>query len=86
MPASIRLSPELQEQLQRHAERHQLSASDVVREALAQYFAGQSATPWELGAPVFGRHRSGEAPTNRSETRKALLRERIHRKHPRTGS
>jgi predicted DNA-binding protein len=84
VPASIRLSPELQEQLRSHAERHQLSASDVVREALAQYFAGQPSSPWELGAPLFGRYRSGDAPTQRSATRKALLRERIHRKHPRT--
>jgi hypothetical protein len=55
----------------------------VVREALAQYFAGHPGSPWELGAPLFGRYRSGDAPTHRSETRKALLRERIHRKHPR---
>lgn len=83
MPVSIRLPPELQEQLRSHAERHQRSASDVVREALAQYFAGHPGSPWELGAPLFGRYRSGDAPTHRSETRKALLRERIHRKHPR---
>jgi hypothetical protein len=83
MPASIRLTPELQEQLRSHAERHQLSASDIVREALAQYFATQALTPHELGAPLFGRHRSGTSVGDRSSERKAIVRARVHGKHAR---
>jgi Arc/MetJ-type ribon-helix-helix transcriptional regulator len=83
MPASIRLSPELQEMLRNHAERNKLSASDVVREALAQYFATRTATPHELGEPLFGRHRSSPDTSDRSRERKAIVRARVRRKHAR---
>jgi hypothetical protein len=44
----------LQEQLRSHAERHHLSASEVVREALSKYLAQHAASPYELGAGLFG--------------------------------
>ncbi|MCU0755423.1 MAG: ribbon-helix-helix protein, CopG family [Xanthomonadales bacterium] len=85
MPASIRLPPELQEQLRSHAERHQLSASEVVRAALTKYLAEHAASPYELGAGLFGRYGSGsgDTVTYRSTERKALIRERMQRKYPR---
>ena len=84
MSVSIRLPPDLQDQLRSHAERHQLSASDVVREALAQYLATHSASAYEQGQALFGRYRSSNQTSQRSSERKAIVRERIQRKHPRT--
>ena len=83
MPASIRLPPELQEQLRSHAKRQQVSASDVVREALTQYLDAHAESPYEQGKAVFGRFRSSDGISQRSTERKAIVRERVQRKHPR---
>lgn len=84
MATSIRMDEQLQLRLKRYAQTHDLSASNVVREALTQYLDEREQNPFELGADLFGRHRSGDAGvTTRSTERKARVRDRIHAKRVR---
>jgi plasmid stability protein len=82
MATSIRMEEELVVRLKQYAQTHDLSASAVVREALTQFLDSQQRSPFDLGAPFFGRHRSDSAGvSNRSEQRKALVMERLRSKH-----
>ena len=58
MPLTVRLPPKTERLLDSLARRRRLSRSDVVREALAQYGAGEPArpaeTPYDAWADVIG--------------------------------
>jgi predicted DNA-binding protein len=58
---TVRLSSELEEKLYAAAKTENLSKSDVVKEALAQYFSREEEkTSWELGESYFGKYGSGD--------------------------
>lgn len=84
MATSIRMDEELQQRLKQYAQTHNISASLVVREAVARYLDEQQLGVHALGEHLFGRHRSAElGHTSRSQDRKARMREAMHAKHPR---
>lgn len=79
MSASIRMDEQLLERLKQFARSTDRSASSVVREALTLYLDGHGGNAYELGAELFGRYSSQpEGDSNRSETRKQIVRQRIH--------
>lgn len=82
MAASIRMDEQLLLRLKHYAQAHDLSASNVVREALTLYLDGHQQDAYALGADLFGRHRSGDGETTRSVERKTHVRDRIRAKHP----
>jgi Arc/MetJ-type ribon-helix-helix transcriptional regulator len=83
MTISTRPDPETEALLRSRLLREDLSLSEFVREAIREKLerGDAAATPYSIGEPLFGRHASGD--TDRSEQRKALLRERIGAKHRR---
>ncbi|MEA3642047.1 MAG: ribbon-helix-helix protein, CopG family [Lamprobacter sp.] len=84
MTLSIRLDQQTQEALRQHLEQSGVTQSTFVREAIREKlarYAPEASTPYQLGEPLFGRYASGE--TNRSQQRKALIRERLDAKHRR---
>lgn len=84
MATSIRMDEELQQRLKQYAQTRNISTSLVVREAVARYLDEQQLGVHALGEHLFGRHRSAEVgQTNRSQDRKARMREAMHNKHPR---
>lgn len=83
MATSIRMDEQLVLRLKRYAQAHDVSASNVVREALTLYLDGRRQDAYELGADLFGRHRSGDVETTRSVERKARVRDRIHARYAR---
>ncbi|MBK9655101.1 MAG: ribbon-helix-helix protein, CopG family [Rhodanobacteraceae bacterium] len=84
MATSIRMEDDLLARLKQYAQAQDLSASAVVREALTQYLDGRQRSPFELGAALFGRHRSDDSgASSRSERRKGVVRERLRTKHDR---
>lgn len=85
MTSSFRMDEELLLRLRHYAQAHDTSASNVVREALTLYLDGRQQNAYELGANLFGRHRSGDTTgTERSVERKAIVRDRLHaRRKPR---
>lgn len=83
MTTSIRMDERLMLRLKRYAQTHDISASNVVREALTLYLDGRQQDAYELGADLFGRHRSGDVETARSVERKSRVRNRIHAQYAR---
>lgn len=81
MSVSFRMDEHLLARLRRYAQAREISASAVVREALARYLDHEQASAYELGADLFGRHRSLDAGTSaRSVERKARMRSRVRAK------
>jgi hypothetical protein len=83
MTVSIRLDPETEAALRDRLRRNGSSLSEFVRDAIREKLArtADRATPYAIGEPLFGRYASGES--DRSERRKAILREKIVDKHRR---
>ncbi len=82
MAASIRMDEHLLLRLKRYAQANDLSASNVVREALTLYLDDRQQSAFEAGADLFGRHRSStEGASTLSVDRKARVRDRLHAKH-----
>lgn len=80
---SIRLNDELSLQLEQYCEQTQLSKSQLVKEALASYFAGLQAenekkSAFDLGADLFGKYSSGDG--DRSLNYKQQLKEKLRAK------
>ena len=59
---SIRLDDELEQKIQTMAAKTNVSKSEIVREALTEYFESREAEemPFEMGQDLFGRFGSGE--------------------------
>lgn len=77
MMLSVRLEEELSRKLKAAAARQGVTASELVRRSLVDYFAKSAAatSAWESGRALFGRYGSGR--TDLSTDRKRLVRERI---------
>ena len=59
MTTTVKLPPELEQSLRQHCAAEGRSISDVMRDALVAYLASvptTPASPWALGADLFGRH------------------------------
>jgi RHH-type transcriptional regulator, rel operon repressor / antitoxin RelB len=81
---SIRLESELEVQLAQYSERKNLSKSQVVKEALASYFAQleaeeQQKSPFQLGEDLFGKYASGQH--DRSVNYKQQLKDKLRAKN-----
>ncbi|MDR2630992.1 MAG: ribbon-helix-helix domain-containing protein [Spirochaetaceae bacterium] len=78
---TARLSYELEEQLDTASRAKHMTKSDMVKEALAQYFAHDETekSSYELGLPYFGKYGSGEGDL--SVTYKNRMREKIGAKY-----
>ena len=84
MALSIRLDQETEVALRQYLDRAGTTQSAFVREAIREKLARSSpneSTPYRLGESVFGRYASGDS--DRSQNRKALIRERLSEKHRR---
>lgn len=77
MAITIRLDPKLQEELDLYAQREGMTRSEFVRECIQEYIVQkkQSATAWELGRDLFGKHASDRS--DRSTNRKQILKEKL---------
>jgi predicted DNA-binding protein len=77
---SVRLPKELQEKLAAVAEREKLAKSDLIKEALEKYLAGDElkARPFALGEELFGKYGSGTG--DRSGAYKQKVRAKISAK------
>lgn len=78
---SIRLSDEMEKDLESIADQKKTSRSNIVKEALVEYMAKEKKynQPFELGERYFGKHGSGEA--DRSKTYKSRIKDKIRDKH-----
>ncbi len=80
---SLRLTKELQQQLEQFSEQRNSTKTQVVREALAYYFAAleeeQAQTPYVLGEALFGKYASGA--TDNSVNYKQKIKEKLRAKN-----
>lgn len=81
MTISIRLDAETEAALRRRIGEQGVPLSDFVRDAIREKLASADtqATPYSIGAPLFGRYASGE--TDRSARRKEIVREKLRERH-----
>lgn len=85
MTMTIKLAPQMEQQLRQRSAALGLPASMLIREALAAYFASTTpaeASAYSLGADLFGRHRGA---ADLAETRKMQLTNTWADKHARRG-
>lgn len=79
---SIRILPELDEQLTRAAAAEGISKSEFVRQSLEKHLAertvDRATLAWELGKDLFGKYGSGQS--DRSERCEEILREEFDAK------
>ena len=76
---TLRLDPELENNIQRSAKLLGISKSELIRNSVTEYLSKLSKpNPWELGKDYFGKYASGQ--TNLSADRKLLLKKRIRAK------
>lgn len=81
MTMTIKLAPEMEQQLRRRSAALGRPASALIREALALYLAANApaaTSPYALGAGVFGRHRG---PVDLAENRKKRVADAWAEKH-----
>lgn len=89
MPLNVRLSPKAERALNALAKRRRLSRSDIVREALAQYDAGDSGKaagrPYDAWLDVLGVVRLGARDPSRttSEQFTTIVQDRARARRPR---
>ncbi|WP_020402379.1 CopG family ribbon-helix-helix protein [Gracilimonas tropica] len=78
---SIRLSEEMEKDLEAIAAQKKTSRSNIVKEALVEYMAKEKKynQPFEIGKRYFGKYGSGE--TDRSKTYKSSIKSKIRDKH-----
>lgn len=85
MTMTIKLAPEMEQQLRQRSAALRQPASALIREALAAYLASttpSAASAYSLGADLFGRH---SGPADLAETRKKHLVQTWADKHNRRG-
>jgi hypothetical protein len=77
---SIRLPKELEERLNLLSAKENVTKSEIVKEALAEYFAKKEklASPFDLGKDLFGKYGSGTGTLSTEYKKK--VREKIHAK------
>jgi hypothetical protein len=78
---TIKLAPDMEQQLRQRSAALGLPASALIREALANYLSTNApprASAYELGADLFGRHRGDP---DLATTRKAVLADIWAKKH-----
>ena len=83
MTTTVKLPPELEQSLRQHCAAEGRSISDVMRDALVAYLASvptTPASPWALGADLFGRH---AGPADLAAARHAHAAEVWEQKHSR---
>ncbi|MEW6669271.1 MAG: ribbon-helix-helix domain-containing protein [Thermodesulfobacteriota bacterium] len=80
--SSIRLPAEMEQKLQGIAETEKTTKSEIIKQALQQFFDAyeETALPFELGKDLFGRH--GSSQGNLSKDYKKIIKEKVHAKHP----
>ncbi len=80
MMRSLRISEELDKELEGLAKQKKVSRSEIIKEALVAYMAKEKTynQPYELGKKYFGKHGSGEA--DRSTTYKSRIKNKIREK------
>lgn len=78
---NVRISDEMEKKLKKYSMDQGVSKSDIVKEALVQYFSKKEASnsPFLLGADLFGQEGSGNA--NASQSYKIRLKEKLGEKH-----
>ena len=78
---SVRLSKELEEQLEALSTKTDKPHSVIIREALVEYIAKEKShsKPFETGKELFGKHGSGNG--DRSVTYKSRIKEKIRDKN-----
>lgn len=77
---NVRLSEEEEKKIKKYAQDHDLTKTQVVREALALYFTKHdSQKPFELGADLFGQEESGSS--NKSVIYKTELKKKLGEKY-----
>ncbi len=78
---TVRLSEELEHEIDRLAKLEGKTRSDVVKEALQNYFESRSGrlTPYQLGEDLFGVGEKGAQDL--STTFKGRVKEKLHEKH-----
>ena len=76
---TLRLDPELENNIQNTAMVMGITKSELIRKSIAQYLNKlEKPNAWELGYNMFGRYSSGKG--NLSKDRKVLLKEKIKAK------
>lgn len=85
MTLTVRLEPQLEDQLEDYCRLEGATKSAVVTEALRQYLSTlqQQRTPYELGADLFGADDSESEETDVSLNYKTLLKEKLRAKYSR---
>jgi metal-responsive CopG/Arc/MetJ family transcriptional regulator len=85
MTLTVRLEPQLEDQLEDYCQQEGTTKSAVVTEALRQYLntLRQQRTPYELGVDLFGADESDSEDTDVSRNYKTLLKEKLRAKHSR---
>jgi len=87
MTVTIKLDPQLEEQLRRRAQGTGRTTSDVVRAALQAYLAQPEEAParsaFDLGADLFGRH---SGPPDLASRRKPAAADAWAERHARRGT
>lgn len=81
---SVRLEPELEQQLTDLSRELRVSKSQIIKDSLSMYFDAIDArqhtkTAFELGADLFGRHASGDS--GRSVRYKQGIKDKINAKN-----
>ncbi len=77
---SVRLSEEMEKELEKLSNQKNVSKSDIVKEALVEYIAKEKGynRPYETGRGYFGKYGSGES--DRSVTYKSRIKSKIREK------
>lgn len=85
MTLTVRLEPQLEDQLEDYCQQEGTTKSAVVTEALRQYLntLRQERTPYELGADLFGSDTSDDEGHDVSRNYKSLLKEKLRAKYSR---
>lgn len=85
MTLTVRLDPELEDQLEGYCQAEGTTKSAVVTQALREYLATlrQTRTPYELGADLFGADEREDYGQDVSRNYKVLLKEKLRAKHSR---
>ncbi|TGK79864.1 ribbon-helix-helix protein, CopG family [Leptospira montravelensis] len=83
---SLRLPPELERKLDSFAKSEGKSRTQIVKDSILEYIQnrGNSKTPFELGADLFGKHDSGNADL--AQNRKVYLQKTIGMKNEKRSS
>ena len=78
---NVRISKELEEALERLSREKNITKTEIVKEALAEYLKEQSSRPYETGKDLFGCDES--EITTGSVDYKNIIRSHLHEKHTR---